>query len=136
MITEAQPTAFLDGKDTIGTQGGKTSNDKHFEIILPPATNGLNNNFGERYAPVPTPTPTQPPAAGCTSGGGAGCGRDHTGDDVGAFHQGLGPGRTGHHDQLGRHAVGDAQAHVVGQRECRDAAPAASHRERPCHASR
>ena len=64
-ITETQPPAYLDGKDTIGTQGGKTSNDRHYDIVLPAGTNGLNNNFGERYAPTPTPTPTPPGQPGC-----------------------------------------------------------------------
>jgi len=52
-ITETQPAAFLDGKDTIGTPGGTTSNDMFSNIALPEGFDGMNNNFGER--------PTQPP---------------------------------------------------------------------------
>lgn len=46
-IVEAQPINFVDGKDTIGTPGGNTSNDMFSNINLPPNFNGVNNNFGE-----------------------------------------------------------------------------------------
>jgi fimbrial isopeptide formation D2 family protein/uncharacterized repeat protein (TIGR01451 family) len=55
-ITETQPTTaingkdYLDGSDTIGTQGGNSSaNDDFTNIVLPTGaeTNGTNNNFGE-----------------------------------------------------------------------------------------
>ncbi len=46
-ITETQPATYLDGKDTIGTPGGSTTNDKFSAIALPAAYNGQNNNFGE-----------------------------------------------------------------------------------------
>ena len=72
-ITETQPAAYLDGKDTIGSQGGKTSNDKHYDIVLPAGTNGINNNFGERYAPTPTPTSTPPGGCVNTSTSGLPC---------------------------------------------------------------
>src|SRR5262249_44934747 len=50
-IVETQPRAFLDGKDTIGTQGGSTSNDRFFDIVLGAGVNGVNNNFGELPRP-------------------------------------------------------------------------------------
>ena len=71
-VNETQPSAYLDGKDTIGTPGGKTSNDRHFEIQLPAAYNGIFNNFGELLPPNPTPTPTPPGNPGCTPGS-SGC---------------------------------------------------------------
>jgi fimbrial isopeptide formation D2 family protein/uncharacterized repeat protein (TIGR01451 family) len=54
-ITETQPTtapngnAYLDGTDTIGTQGGDVSNDDLSNIVLPTGaeTAGTDNNFGE-----------------------------------------------------------------------------------------
>ncbi len=46
-ITETQPAAFLDGKDTIGTPGGTTGNDVFSNVVLTSGTNGTNNNFGE-----------------------------------------------------------------------------------------
>lgn len=46
-LTETQPSGFTDGKDTIGVQGGTTGNDVFSGIVLPPNTNGYNNNFGE-----------------------------------------------------------------------------------------
>ena len=46
-ISETQPPAFVDGEDSIGTQGGTTTNDI-FEIIdLLANDTGRNNNFGE-----------------------------------------------------------------------------------------
>ncbi|MCC7365721.1 MAG: choice-of-anchor E domain-containing protein [Dehalococcoidia bacterium] len=64
VIDETQPAAYIDGKDTIGSQGGKTSNDRHYDIDLPAGVDGVNNNFGERYAPTPTPTGTSTPPSG------------------------------------------------------------------------
>ncbi len=46
-ITETQPAAFLDGKDTIGTPGGTTANDQFSGISVVSGTTGVNNNFGE-----------------------------------------------------------------------------------------
>jgi hypothetical protein len=57
VITESQPAAYLDGKDAIGSQGGSASNDRFFDINLPVAVNGINNNFGEILPPRPTLTP-------------------------------------------------------------------------------
>ncbi len=63
VLTESQPAGYLDGKDTIGSQGGKTANDRFYEIPLPGGTNGVNNNFGELLPPGQTPTPTATPSA-------------------------------------------------------------------------
>jgi fimbrial isopeptide formation D2 family protein/uncharacterized repeat protein (TIGR01451 family) len=49
-IAQTQPAAFLDGKDTVGTQGGNaSSNDLIFNIALPAGaeTFGTGNNFAE-----------------------------------------------------------------------------------------
>jgi uncharacterized repeat protein (TIGR01451 family)/fimbrial isopeptide formation D2 family protein len=50
-LAETQPAGYLDGRDTIGTQGGAGGNDV-FSITLPIGveTNGENNNFGELLA--------------------------------------------------------------------------------------
>jgi LPXTG-site transpeptidase (sortase) family protein len=47
VITETQPSAYLDGKDTVGTPGGTTTNDKFSAINLVAGFDGVNNNFGE-----------------------------------------------------------------------------------------
>ena len=59
-LAETQPAGYLDGKDTIGSQGGKTANDRFDDIPLPGGTNGVNNNFGEIRPPGATQTPTPP----------------------------------------------------------------------------
>jgi hypothetical protein len=46
-LTETTPAGYLDGKDTIGSQGGTTSQDKFSNIVLTAGTNGVNNDFGE-----------------------------------------------------------------------------------------
>jgi hypothetical protein len=46
-LTEAQPVGFLDGKDTLGTQGGVLGNDTVGNIQLNNGTRGEKNNFGE-----------------------------------------------------------------------------------------
>jgi fimbrial isopeptide formation D2 family protein/uncharacterized repeat protein (TIGR01451 family) len=48
-LLETQPSGYLDGIDSIGTQGGATGNDVLSNIVLPvsTSTNGENNNFGE-----------------------------------------------------------------------------------------
>ena len=47
-ITEAQPSAYAEGKDTIGTPGGNaTVQDVFSNIVLDEGVNGANNNFGE-----------------------------------------------------------------------------------------
>lgn len=60
-IVETQPVAYLDGKDTIGSQGGKTGEDRFFDIDLEAGEHGVENNFGELLPPTPTPTATAPP---------------------------------------------------------------------------
>src|SRR5205814_188714 len=45
--TATQPSAYLDGKDTIGTPGGDTSNDVFSNIVLNLGVNGQDNDFGE-----------------------------------------------------------------------------------------
>ncbi|GAB4331271.1 MAG: hypothetical protein Kow0010_16550 [Dehalococcoidia bacterium] len=60
-ITESQPVAYLDGKDTIGSQGGQTADDRFFDVVLAAGEHGIDNNFGELLPPAPTPTPTNPP---------------------------------------------------------------------------
>ncbi len=47
-LFELQPSAYLDGKDTIGTPGGDTADDEFSNIDLPADYEGKENNFGER----------------------------------------------------------------------------------------
>ncbi|OYV01866.1 MAG: hypothetical protein CFE45_02935, partial [Burkholderiales bacterium PBB5] len=49
-VTERQPAGYLDGKDTIGTPGGASANDKFSAIVLAAGVNGTENNFGELKA--------------------------------------------------------------------------------------
>jgi uncharacterized repeat protein (TIGR01451 family) len=46
-LVETQPATYLDGKDTIGTQGGTAGNDTFTKIILGAGATGTENNFGE-----------------------------------------------------------------------------------------
>ena len=46
-LSETHPINFIDGKDTIGTPGGTTTNDMFSNINLPAGFSGVNNNFGE-----------------------------------------------------------------------------------------
>jgi protocatechuate 3,4-dioxygenase beta subunit len=46
-LTEMPPAGYMDGKDTIGTQGGTMSSDKFSNIQLPQGMAGVNNNFAE-----------------------------------------------------------------------------------------
>src|SRR5205807_4792711 len=46
-IVETQPGAYLDGKDTIGSQGGITANDQFSNVVLAAGVTGKDNNFGE-----------------------------------------------------------------------------------------
>jgi len=69
VITETHPNGYIDGKDTIGTQGGKTGPLQFYDI---PATSGLvgtDNDFAEllpaaqvvpRQLPPPPPPPPPP----------------------------------------------------------------------------
>ena len=47
-VTEQQPTALLDGKDTIGSAGGTVDDDAFSEIELTLGEDSTSNNFGER----------------------------------------------------------------------------------------
>jgi hypothetical protein len=69
IITETQPPAFRDCKDSIGTQGGKTENDRHYDIDLSPGVAGRDNNFGECLAnPQATSTVAGSTPTSVTSG--------------------------------------------------------------------
>ena len=47
-VTETQPVAYLDGKETAGTAGGNTTvNDVISAVVLTPGSNSVENNFGE-----------------------------------------------------------------------------------------
>ena len=47
-ITETQPAGYLDGIDTIGSQGGTSGSQNQFSsIVITSGTNGISNNFGE-----------------------------------------------------------------------------------------
>src|SRR5207248_2958804 len=49
-LNETQPAGYLDGRDTIGTPGGTTTNDQFAAINLVAGFSGVNNNFGELRA--------------------------------------------------------------------------------------
>lgn len=69
-VTESQPANYADGKDTIGSLGGKSTNDRHFDIVLPGGKRSVNNNFGE-LLPKPSTTPgTQQQVSGTPTPGG------------------------------------------------------------------
>jgi uncharacterized protein (DUF2141 family) len=53
-ITETQPRAYLDGKDTVGSLGGIVNNDQFSAIVVPSAATGVSYNFGERLPNNPT----------------------------------------------------------------------------------
>jgi uncharacterized repeat protein (TIGR01451 family) len=64
-LLETHPVGWIDGKDTIGSQGGTTYPDR-FDLWLDQGVNGVNNNFGELtpvVSPPPLPPPGPPPAA-------------------------------------------------------------------------
>jgi uncharacterized protein (DUF2141 family) len=46
-VTETQPGAFLDGKDSVGSLGGTAGNDVFSNIVLPVGVTGINYKFGE-----------------------------------------------------------------------------------------
>src|SRR5439155_4735360 len=46
-ITETQPAGYLNGRTTVGVQGGTAGTDAISAIVLPSFVNGYNNNFGE-----------------------------------------------------------------------------------------
>lgn len=64
-VVETQPAGYLDGKDTIGSQGGSVANDRLFAIDLGAGVHGVNNNFGE--LPSPTATATAPATGTATT---------------------------------------------------------------------
>lgn len=72
-LTETQPNGYRDCKDTIGTQGGTTANDRFTEIVLAGGVNGRENNFGECGGGTATQTvlADPPPATTTPSGGGS-----------------------------------------------------------------
>ena len=47
-ITETQPAGFLDGRETVGSLGGTTTNDSFNVRFTTPGANGTGYNFGER----------------------------------------------------------------------------------------
>jgi 5-hydroxyisourate hydrolase-like protein (transthyretin family) len=52
VVRETQPVRFLDGKDTPGSKGGDAGvNDQIAAVVLVPADNSVNNNFGELLPP-------------------------------------------------------------------------------------
>lgn len=51
-LVEGHPIGYLDGKDTLGSLSGLGGNDVFKGIIIKPADQGLNYNFGERKAPA------------------------------------------------------------------------------------
>jgi hypothetical protein len=58
-ITEAHPAGYIDGIDTIGSQGGSVRQDDFYSIPLPSGVDGVNNNFAEL---VPGPSQKPPPS--------------------------------------------------------------------------
>src|SRR5262249_5396012 len=46
VLTETQPDEYLDGKDTVGTQGGTAGDDVLSNIVLLAGVDGTDNNFG------------------------------------------------------------------------------------------
>ncbi len=71
-ITETQPPGWVDGKDTIGSQGGTAGSGVLTNIQLGSGVGGINNNFGNLaptsppppvISPPPLPPPGPPPAA-------------------------------------------------------------------------
>lgn len=46
-LTEQQRSGYLDGKDTLGSQGGTLGNDQFASIRLKSGDNGMNYNFGD-----------------------------------------------------------------------------------------
>ena len=55
-IVETQPSHYLDGRDTIGSQGGEVADDD-LSLELAAGVHGVQNNFGELEPTTPTPRP-------------------------------------------------------------------------------
>jgi protocatechuate 3,4-dioxygenase beta subunit len=64
-LTEQHPATYIDGKDSIGNQGGLVGADLLYNINLAAAVDGINNNFAE-LVPVISPIPpgVKPPPPG------------------------------------------------------------------------
>lgn len=56
-VTEIQPIQYNDGKDSIGTLGGKMANDDLYDIMVKSGDHGQQYNFGELRIPKETPPP-------------------------------------------------------------------------------
>jgi hypothetical protein len=52
VITKTPVSAYLDGKTTVGSQGGTQTTDVISKIVLGPNVTGVNNNFGELTRPI------------------------------------------------------------------------------------
>ncbi|MGH9842242.1 MAG: SdrD B-like domain-containing protein [Blastocatellia bacterium] len=52
-ITEIQPAGVADGKDTVGSLGGNTTNDMFSQIVLPSGGSGTGYNFAELCPMMP-----------------------------------------------------------------------------------
>jgi len=52
-LSETQPAGYVNGKDTIGTQGGTTGNGQFSDIVLAAGVDGASNDFGEIRNGVP-----------------------------------------------------------------------------------
>lgn len=63
-ITETQPSAYLDGKETVGSLGGTSKDNDAVEgIVVGEGEDGTDYNFGEWTQPTPKPyePPSNPP---------------------------------------------------------------------------
>lgn len=61
-VVETQPTAYVDGKDTIGSLGGEVANDVLYSIPVKPGDAGVEYNFGERPKRDVPDVPSNPPS--------------------------------------------------------------------------
>ena len=50
-VREVQPKGFADGKDSVGSLGGRVNRNDEFFIQLGEALSGLRYNFGDRLSP-------------------------------------------------------------------------------------
>jgi hypothetical protein len=63
-LTEQHPANYIDGKDSIGSQGGLVGSDVLFNISLAAAVDGVNNNFAELVPVISEVPPGQNPPPG------------------------------------------------------------------------
>jgi hypothetical protein len=63
-LTEQHPANYIDGKDSIGSQGGLVGADVLSSINLAPAVDGVNNNFAELTPVISSTPPGQKPPPG------------------------------------------------------------------------